>query len=460
MELTLNWLAMTLGSVFNVNLPHMISSLPAVRLRDVPELWNAPNRTNPINARVRIPGSKSLTNRWLIMAALSGGECRINHPLQARDTLLMAQALSVLGSSVEVNEDAFIVTPGKTSEPVQIDCGLAGTVMRFVPPVAALSSSQIRFDGDPHARVRPMKQIISALRDLNVEIDDDNRGTLPFTVVGKGFVPGGAVTIDASESSQFVSALLLAGCRYDAGVSIIHSGSALPSMPHIDMSVEVLRELGIRVDVDVKDSTSASWKVHPGVPRSFNVTVEPDLSNAAPFLAAALVCGGSVIIPDWPTQTTQAGDALVNLLPQLGATVTRDGNDLVVTGGSEITGIDVDLHDVGELTPVIAALCALATGPSTLRGIAHLRGHETDRLAALVTEITKLGGIASETPDGLNIEPAKLHGGQFATYSDHRMAMAGAVLGLAIPNVVIEDIATTGKTLPNFVNMWQEMVSA
>ena len=372
----------------------------------------------------------------------------------------MAQALSVLGSSVEVNEDAFIVTPGKTSEPVQIDCGLAGTVMRFVPPVAALSSSQIRFDGDPHARVRPMKQIISALRDLNVEIDDDNRGTLPFTVVGKGFVPGGSVTIDASESSQFVSALLLAGCRYDAGVSIIHSGSALPSMPHIDMSVEVLRELGIRVDVDVKDSTSASWKVHPGVPRSFNVTVEPDLSNAAPFLATALVCGGSVTIPDWPTQTTQAGDALVNLLPQLGATVTRDGNDLVVTGGSEITGIDVDLHDVGELTPVIAALCALATGPSTLRGIAHLRGHETDRLAALVTEITKLGGIASETPDGLHIEPAKLHGGQFATYSDHRMAMAGAVLGLAIPGLVIEDIATTGKTLPNFSNLWQEMVSA
>jgi 3-phosphoshikimate 1-carboxyvinyltransferase len=231
-------------------------------------------------------------------------------------------------------------------------------------------------------------------------------------------------------------------------------------MPHIDMSVEVLRELGIRVDVDVKDSTNASWTVHPGMPRSFNVTVEPDLSNAAPFLAAALVCGGSVTIPDWPLETTQAGDALVSLLPKLGAVVTRDGNDLKVTGGSEIIGIDVDLHDVGELTPVIAALCALATGPSTLRGIAHLRGHETDRLAALVSEINKLGGNASETPDGLHIEPAKLHGGQFATYSDHRMAMAGAVLGLAVTDLVIEDIATTGKTLPDFANMWQEMVSA
>ena len=426
----------------------------------MPDLWNAPNRTNPIAARVRIPGSKSLTNRWLIMAALSGGECRINHPLQARDTLLMAQALSALGSSVEIQDEAFVVTPGTTSDATQVDCGLAGTVMRFVPPVAALSSANIRFDGDPHARVRPMKQIISALRGLDVEINDDDRGTLPFTVVGKGFVAGGSVTIDASESSQFVSALLLAGCRYDAGVSVIHSGTALPSMPHIDMSVEVLRELGIRVDVDIKDSTNATWTVHPGVPRSFNVTVEPDLSNAAPFLAAALVCGGSVAIPDWPTQTTQAGDALVKLLPKLGATVSRDGSDLVVTGGSQINGIDVDLHDVGELTPVIAALCALATGPSTLRGIAHLRGHETDRLAALVTEINKLGGKATETADGIHIEPAKLHGGQFATYSDHRMAMAGAVLGLAVADLVIEDIATTSKTLPNFPNMWQEMVNA
>ena len=394
------------------------------------------------------------------MAALSGGECRINHPLQARDTLLMAQALSALGSSVEIQDEAFVVTPGATSDATQVDCGLAGTVMRFVPPVAALSSANIRFDGDPHARVRPMKQIISALRGLDVEINDDDRGTLPFTVVGKGFVAGGSVTIDASESSQFVSALLLAGCRYDAGVSVIHSGSALPSMPHIDMSVEVLRELGIRVDVDIKDSTNATWTVHPGVPRSFNVNVEPDLSNAAPFLAAALVCGGSVAIPDWPTQTTQAGDALVKLLPKLGATVSRDGTDLVVTGGSEINGIDVDLHDVGELTPVIAALCALATGPSTLRGIAHLRGHETDRLAALVTEINKLGGKATETADGIHFEPAKLHGGQFATYSDHRMSMAGAVLGLAVADLVIEDIATTSKTLPNFANMWQAMVNA
>lgn len=372
----------------------------------------------------------------------------------------MAQAISALGSSVEINQDAFVVTPGQTQNATEIDCGLAGTVMRFVPPIAALTNADVRFDGDPHARVRPMQQIISALRALDVEIRDDGRGTLPFTITGKGFVSGGAVKIDASASSQFVSALLLAGCRFDAGVTVTHSGTALPSLPHIDMSVEVLRELGIRVDVDIVDQAHASWVVHPGVPQTFNVTVEPDLSNAAPFLAAALVCGGTVTIPDWPEMTTQAGDLLTSLLPQLGATVLRSGRDLTVTGTGEINGIDVDLSDAGELTPVIAALCALAQSPSTLRGIAHLRGHETDRLAALTKEISNLGGNISETPDGLSIKPAKLHGGSFGTYSDHRMAMAGAVIGLAVPNVVVEDIATTGKTLPEFATMWHAMVTA
>lgn len=426
----------------------------------MPDLWNAPTRTAPLAGLVRIPGSKSLTNRWLIMAALAKGESRINHPLQARDTLLMAQALSALGNSVEIQDDAFIVNPGTTAYAAEVDCGLAGTVMRFVPPIAALCSGDVRFDGDPHSRVRPMKQIIQGLRDLNVEVRDDARGTLPFIVSGKGFVSGGTVVIDASASSQFVSALLLAGCRYDAGLTVVHSGQSLPSLPHIDMSVEVLRKLGIKVDVEVTDHMQAKWTVHPGTPQSFNVTVEPDLSNAAPFLAAALVCGGSITIPDWPEITTQPGDFLRVLLPRLGATVTREGSQLCVTGTGVIQGIDIDLHEVGELTPVIAALCALAQSPSTLRGIAHLRGHETDRLAALTTQINNLGGRVTETTDGLQIVPVKLHGGTFETYSDHRMAMAGSVLGLAVPGIMIDDIATTGKTLPGFANMWRDLVSA
>ena len=426
----------------------------------MPDLWNAPHRNSPVSARVPIPGSKSLTNRWLIMSAIASGPSRINLPLQARDTILMAQALSSLGVAIETDGDAYVVTPGPLSGPTEVDCGLAGTVMRFVPPIAAIADGDVRFDGDPHARRRPMQQIIDSLRALDVVVDDDNRGSLPFTVRGKGFVRGGEVTLDASASSQFVSALLLAGCRYDSGITVIHSGGPLPSMPHIDMSVEVLREVGIKVDVDVNDAQYATWQVHPGIPQPFNVTVEPDLSNAAPFLAAALVCGGSVTIPNWPERTNQAGDSLRTILPLLGAEVTRSGSDLTVSGSGKIHGIDIDLHEVGELTPVIAVLCALADSPSQLRGIAHLRGHETDRLAALVTELTKLGGDVSETEDGLIIKPAPLHGGTFATYSDHRMAMAAAVLGLSIPDLLVEDITTTSKTLPEFSEMWLDLVSA
>jgi len=370
----------------------------------------------------------------------------------------MAGALSSLGAGIEFTEDAYVVTPGALVGPANIDCGLAGTVMRFVPPVAALANGDIRFDGDAGARTRPMHRIIESLKSLGVEVDDEQRGTLPFTVHGKGHVAGNTVTLDASASSQFVSALLLAGSRYDGGLVVEHSGGVLPSMPHIDMTIEVLAQVGIRVDTEIADERNARWTVHPGFPSAFNVTVEPDLSNAAPFIAAALVCGGSVTIPDWPTHTTQAGDALRELLPQMGASVSRTGNDVTFTGG-QLHGLTVDLHDVGELTPVIAALCALADSPSHLSGIAHLRGHETDRLSALATGINRLGGDVTETADGLIIKPKPLHGGNFGTYHDHRMAMAGAVIGLAVADLKIEDIATTGKTLPDFDVMWHALVN-
>lgn len=394
------------------------------------------------------------------MAAIADSPSEIQLPLRARDTDLMMGAISALGARVEVFEGRVQITPGRLSGSAQVDCGLAGTVMRFVPPIATLAKGDIRFDGDPRARVRPMRQIISALQSLGAEIEDDNRGTLPFTVHGKGSLPGGEVELDASSSSQFVSALLLAGSRYEKGIKVVHSGGPLPSIPHIDMTVQVLNHVGIEVSVEVSSSNSATWAIKPGVPRGFNIQVEPDLSNAAPFVAAALVCGGSVTIENWPAATTQAGDALRTLIPMLGGKVERVGANLKFSGTGEINGIDVDLHDVGELTPVVAALCALADSPSQLRGIAHLRGHETDRLAALTTEINRLGGNVTETEDGLLIKPAKLMGNSFSTYEDHRMAMAGAVLGLRVPNLEIEDIQTTGKTLPEFASLWHEMVTS
>jgi 3-phosphoshikimate 1-carboxyvinyltransferase len=332
--------------------------------------------------------------------------------------------------------------------------------MRFVPPIAALASGEIRFDGDPRARQRPMKQIIESLRALGVEIKDDGRGTLPFTVVGRGEVTGGEVLLDASTSSQFVSALLLAGARYQNGIKVIHSGGQLPSIPHIDMTIEVLAKVGIQVVSEITSANQANWTIAPGQPKGFEVTVEPDLSNAAAFVAAALAVGGSVTITNWPLQTNQAGDALRELIPALGGSVSRVGNDLTFTGTGRISGIDFDLHDVGELTPVIAALCALADTPSQLRGIGHLRGHETDRLAALTSEINNLGGQVTETDDGLKIIPKKLQGGIFKTYEYHRMAMAAAVLGLKVPELQVENIQTTSKTLPDFAQMWQAMVNS
>lgn len=423
------------------------------------ELWSAPNRDAAISKTVRIPGSKSLTNRWLILAAIANGPSRINFPLKARDTELMASAIKSLGNSVEVDGDSWVVTPGDFSGSTEIDCGLAGTVMRFVPPIATLSTGAIRFDGDPRARVRPMSAVIKALRELGADIVDDGRGTLPFVINAKGFMPGGRVEIDASASSQFVSALLLAGARFDEGLTVTHSGGNLPSLPHIEMTIEVLGETGVTVESNLINLQNASWTIAPQSPKGFSITVEPDLSNAAAFVAAALVAGGQVTIENWPAKTSQAGNALVDLVPMLGGQVKRVGSDMVFIGSGSITGINADLSAVGELTPVIAALCALADSPSELTGIGHLRGHETDRLAALATEINKLGGTVIETEDGLKINPSKLSGGVFSTYEDHRMAMAGAVLGLKVKNLQIENIATTGKTLPEFAQMWLELVS-
>ena len=413
-------------------------------------LWPAPHPGTPVHATVRLPGSKSLTNRALVLAALSDGPSVVRQALRSRDTELMAAALAELGVGVDSTGEDWKVTPGALRGRVTIDCGLAGTVMRFVPPVAALADGPVVFDGDPHARLRPMGQILEGLRELGVTVEDEDRGALPFTVVGTGSVRGGEVTIDASESSQFVSALLLAGARYDEGVDVRHDGKPVPSLPHIEMTVEQLRLRG----VDVDDSDANRWRVLPSVIRAVDVQVEPDLSNAAPFVAAALVTGGRVTVLDWPLRTTQAGDALREIVTLMGGTADLTEDGLTVTGPGTLRGLDYDLHDVGELTPAVAAMCLMADSPSHLRGVAHIRGHETDRLAALATQFNALGGHVTETADGLTIRPTPLGGGPFRTYADHRMAHAGVILGLGVEGVLVEDIATTSKTFPDFAGAW------
>jgi 3-phosphoshikimate 1-carboxyvinyltransferase len=429
-------------------------------------LWPAPFRGDKkVSARVVIPGSKSVTNRVLILAAQANSPSLLKRPLISRDTELMVAGLRAMGigiKDVQVDGDlAWEITPAPLRGPAKVDVGNAGTVMRFLPPLSALAQGDISFDGDPRSYERPLGPVIAALEDLGIEIEHGGRYSLPMVVKSKGKIPGGALTIDASASSQFLSALLLIAPSTRDGIVATHKGGPLPSMPHIDMTVQMLRDFGAEVIVD---KSANSWSVSAGALQGQDLVIEPDLSNAAPFLSIAMVCGGSITIADWPEVTTQPGDQLREILTAMGATISRGKDGLTITGGESIQGIDIDLHDVGELTPAIAALAALADSPSHLRGIGHLRLHETDRLAALTREINSLGGNVVEDETSLHITPhgamgKGLHGGTFHTYEDHRLATAGAVIGLVIPGVEIENVATTRKTLPDFPGLWQSLVS-
>ena len=420
----------------------------------VPTPWTASLAPGPVLAEISLPGSKSHTARELVLAALADGPGTLHHPLIARDSQLMAAALRGLGVSVLDGPTGWRVEPGPWHG-ASIDTGLAGTVMRFVPPLAAFADGDVHFDGDEYARTRPMATLFDGLRQAGVDLDDGGRGTLPFVVHGRGAVAGGEIEIDSSSSSQFVSALILAGARFDKGLQLRHIGAApVPSLPHIGMTVAAVRARGVEVD----DSEPSLWRVHPGPIAARDVIIEPDLSNAAPFLAAAMVTGGRVTIPGWPLETDQPGVALRELLARMGGEVSFSVAGLTVQGGDGVRGLTADLHEVGELTPVLAALAAVADGPSVLTGIAHLRGHETDRLAAIAAEINRLGGSVTEHADGLSIMPRPLHGGTWLAYGDHRMAQAGAVLGLVVDGITVDDIACTTKTLADFPTMWSDLL--
>jgi 3-phosphoshikimate 1-carboxyvinyltransferase len=424
-------------------------------------LWPAPYRGRvPVDATVTIPGSKSVTNRALILAAQATSPSIIRRPLVSRDSELMSAGLSAMGIAIEAGNDNqgdfWRITPAPLSGPAAVDVGNAGTVMRFLPPLAALAQGDIAFDGDPRSYERPLGPVIKALEDLGIEIEHGGRYSLPMVMKSRGSIPGGQLTIDASASSQFLSALLLVGPSMTNGITVKHKGGTLPSMPHIEMTVQMLRDFGATVTVDAAAHT---WRVEPGQLHGVDLVIEPDLSNAAPFISLAMVCGGSITIKDWPTHTTQPGDQLREIFTAMGARVEFVAEGLRVTGSESIHGIDIDLHDVGELTPSIAALAALGDSPSHLRGIGHLRLHETDRLAALTTEINGLGGEVSEEPTALHITPTPLHAGTFHTYEDHRLATAGAVIGLVVEGIEVENIATTRKTLTDFPGLWNSLLN-
>ena len=449
------------------------------------------------NALVHIPGSKSLTNRYLLLAALADSPSYLRAPLHSRDSALMIEALRQLGAGIELvpTDSPFgpdvKVTPLSFAQPgsaqaVSIECGLAGTVMRFVPALAALLPGEFAFDGDPHARQRPMGPVLEGLRQLGVQVEcEQGENALPFVLRSPGLASvegvseAPVVRIDASTSSQFVSALLLMAPRLPQGMVLVHEGSSVPSIPHIQMTVEALRQMGIEVQEHYPNQANEAeggeyrWTVHPGSFPGFEMTIEPDLSNAGPFLAAAVVTGESVTIPHWPAPaadssagTTQVGDMWRELLPALGAQVRYAEGRLTVTGPAQLPEGDFsfDLSAGGELAPTMAAACAFVKGRVELTGIAHLRGHETDRLAALAAEINRLGGTAHDTADSLVIEapiPATAEAAPVLarTYDDHRMATFAAIIGLRRPNVVVQNVATVAKTMPEFTAMWEDMLA-
>jgi 3-phosphoshikimate 1-carboxyvinyltransferase len=468
--------------------------------------WPAPQAGGPLRAWLRVPGSKSMTNRALVLAALATGPTDILSPLEARDTLLMAGALRALGatvvtgdsdvtgnpvaagnsaitgasadagssvvtgSSADAGTTAWRVSPGWAASDARVDVGNAGTVMRFVPPVAALASVATEFHGDPRASQRPVGAIIAALREIGAVIDDGGRGAIPFTVHGTGSLAGGAVTVDASASSQLVSGLLLAAPRYDKGLEVRHRGGRAPSAPHIDLTVQMLRDAGATVETTAEttaagqtaaDAMPDTWYVHPGVLGRHPITVQPDVVNSMPFLAAAMVTGGTVTIFGWPAVTAQPAGHILRVLRDMGADAALGPDGLTVTGPPALRGITADLTDCSEISMVLGALAALAGSPSVLTGIGHQRHQETDRLAALATEINALGGSVTERADGLEIRPRPLRASRpFATYDDHRLVMAAAVLGLAVPGLQVENVATVGKTFPGFTSAWAAMLES
>jgi 3-phosphoshikimate 1-carboxyvinyltransferase len=425
----------------------------------------------PLSHSLSLPGSKSLTNRELVLASIATGPSTLHAPLHARDTSLMIAALRALGADVsevpgsaEFGPDLAIVplapTESADTTDIVVNCGLAGTVMRFVPPLALLQRRPVRFVGDSQAETRPMGPIIDALRQLGHSVDDDHRGTLPFTVTPQ---PAATTTrprvrIDASASSQFVSGLLLVAPRFPAGLTIEHTGTTLPSLPHIEMTIDVLANRGVRVD----RPSPHVFDVAPQDITARPVVIEPDLSNAAPFMAAVLVAGGSVTVLGWPDKTTQVGRLVPELLENFGVTVTRTATTVTVSApgvaAGSLPGVTLDLHEAGELAPTLISVSVFSDSPSTFSGISHLRGHETDRIAALVTNIRDIGGLAEETSDGIIVTPAPLRGGVWRAWGDHRMATSGALVGLGVDGITVDDMGQTSKTLPEFVALWNHML--
>lgn len=403
----------------------------------------------PPDATVSVPGSKSLTNRALVLAALAAGTSRLANALLSDDTAVMVEALRRLGFRIEVDPAALTMTvhgrAGVIPEgSAELFAGGAGTAARFLTAVVCLGHGRYRIDGIPRMRERPIQDLLDALGMLGASVTAPG-GCPPVTVEARG-LRGGRAVVRGDVSSQFVSALLMAAPYADGDVEVVVEGR-LVGAPYVDLTLAVMEAFG----VDVERDGLRRFYIRTGQRyRGRAYAVEPDASSAAYFLAAAAVTGGRVAVPGLSTRSLQADARLADVLEQMGCRVERGPDRIAVSGPGTLRGVDADLGAMSDQTMTLAAIAPFAAGPTRIRGVAHIRHQESDRLAATAAELRRIGQEVEEHDDGLGIDPRPVRPALIQTYSDHRIAMAFAVTGLRAPGIAIADPGCVAKTFPDF----------
>ncbi|MFM9058746.1 MAG: 3-phosphoshikimate 1-carboxyvinyltransferase [Planctomycetaceae bacterium] len=419
-----------------------------------------PRSPGPIRGAIRPPGSKSITNRALVCAALARGESTLTGVLDSDDTRVMAAGLAALGIAIEADWPGAAVrvagcAGGIPAASATLDCAASGTTMRFLSAVCGLGRGTYRLDGVARMRQRPIGDLVAALRDLGVDAVAESPGECPPVVIRSSGLAGGDVRVRGGTSSQFASGLAMAAPCTPRGMRIEFEGT-LVSVPYLDMTRRVMESFGARFD----EAGERGWRIAPGGYVGRRYAIEPDASAASYFAAAAAITGGSVRIDGLSRRSLQGDVAFCDVLERMGCTVAwhdggpdGDGGSVTVSGRAA-RGVDIDMNAISDTVPTLAVVTLFAEGATTIRNVAHIRDKETDRIGDLVRELRRLGADVEENPDGLAIHPAPLHGAELATYDDHRMAMSLALAGLVVPDVRIHDPGCVAKTFPGY---WREL---
>jgi 3-phosphoshikimate 1-carboxyvinyltransferase len=419
---------------------------------------------HPLDATVAVPGSKSLTNRALVCAALADGTSVIEGALFADDTEAMGAALRSLGAVIDADAIGRRITVAGTAGalrpgPVDLELRMSGTTGRFLLPVVALGQGPYHLDGTPSLRARPMGPTLAAMRDLGASIEEHDRpGHLPLTVVAPGDLAGGRVAVAGDTSSQFISGLLLAGPYLRGGIEIAISTEVV-SRPYVDMTLATMAACGVEVARASAGATGAPvLHVPEAVYRAIEHRIEPDASAASYFLAAAALCGGRVTVDGLGRASVQGDADFADLLGQMGASVERSATSTTVVGTGTLRGLgDVDLSDMPDMAQTLAVVAAFADAPTRVLGVGFIRGHETDRIASVVHELRRCGIDADAEDDGFVVRPGTPRSARVETYDDHRMAMSFALVGLRVPGIEITNPACVGKTFPGFWDVLESL---